>query len=369
MAFDFRKLNVVSQKGSTIFTYISDDNINTLNYFKSGWNNFNANDIITHYNLSTKLIVNYRVVNSDFQGVLLEALENASTTAWGSIVGNIDNQQDLVEKINSAVLAKQTWLPAVATKNDLPSVQDIAVNYLCRVINDPDVTNNGVYQHIENTPSDEWHYFSDNLDFIDESELQEGLSLKQDVLVSGQNIKTINDESLLGDGDLSLPPPVWGGISGTLSNQSDLNTSLTTLQTNINNKQDKLTSVGNTNLMVAPTAAGGQPTLKPFTDFVSSTITTGNLTFAANWSGTCKYAIQGKVVYIVGNCKCSSSVSLIGTIATIPDAIKTSLYPTTICYASTSQSGSVQISGANLIKYGTLTANNTIDFSICYMIV
>jgi hypothetical protein len=50
---------------------------------------------------------------------------------------------------------------------------------------------------------------------------------KQDTLVSRTNIKTVNGGSLLGSGDLSITASVtWGGITGTLSSQTDLNTAL-----------------------------------------------------------------------------------------------------------------------------------------------
>ena len=48
---------------------------------------------------------------------------------------------------------------------------------------------------------------------------------KQDALVSGTNIKTINNESLLGSGNITIQgggSPTWGSITGTLSNQTDL---------------------------------------------------------------------------------------------------------------------------------------------------
>lgn len=51
---------------------------------------------------------------------------------------------------------------------------------------------------------------------------------KQNALVSGTNIKTINNESLLGSGNISVSAnSSWGSITGTLSNQTDLNTALT----------------------------------------------------------------------------------------------------------------------------------------------
>ena len=55
--------------------------------------------------------------------------------------------------------------------------------------------------------------------------VQTALDAKQATLVSGTNIKTINSTSLLGSGDISVAS-AWGSISGTLSNQTDLQTAL-----------------------------------------------------------------------------------------------------------------------------------------------
>lgn len=49
------------------------------------------------------------------------------------------------------------------------------------------------------------------------------LATKQATLVSGTNIKTVNGNSLLGSGDITISGGVaWGNITGTLSNQTDL---------------------------------------------------------------------------------------------------------------------------------------------------
>jgi len=66
--------------------------------------------------------------------------------------------------------------------------------------------------------------------------VNQGRNGKQDTLVSGDNIKTINGASVLGSGDLTVSSAAaWGGITGTLSSQTDLNTAL-------NAKQDNLVS-------------------------------------------------------------------------------------------------------------------------------
>lgn len=57
--------------------------------------------------------------------------------------------------------------------------------------------------------------------------LVDGLGTKQDTLVSGTNIKTINTNSILGSGDLTISASAaWGGITGTLSSQTDLQSAL-----------------------------------------------------------------------------------------------------------------------------------------------
>jgi hypothetical protein len=64
-------------------------------------------------------------------------------------------------------------------------------------------------------------------------------SSKQDNLVSGTNIKTVNTQSILGSGDITIGgSAAWGGITGTLSTQTDL-------QSALNAKQNTLVSATN----------------------------------------------------------------------------------------------------------------------------
>lgn len=54
---------------------------------------------------------------------------------------------------------------------------------------------------------------------------------KQDTLVSGTNIKTVNTQSILGSGNITIGgSAAWGGITGTLSTQTDLQTALDSKQ-------------------------------------------------------------------------------------------------------------------------------------------
>ena len=69
---------------------------------------------------------------------------------------------------------------------------------------------------------------------------QTALDAKQATLVSGTNIKTVNSQSLLGSGDISISSSVaWGGITGTLSSQTDL-------QSELDGKEDTITGAATT---------------------------------------------------------------------------------------------------------------------------
>ena len=72
-------------------------------------------------------------------------------------------------------------------------------------------------------------------DLGDQTDLVNALQGKQNTLVSGTNIKTINNTSILGQGNIDIQSAVWGNITGTLSNQTDL-------QTALNGKLDKVTT-------------------------------------------------------------------------------------------------------------------------------
>lgn len=60
------------------------------------------------------------------------------------------------------------------------------------------------------------------------------LATKQTLLVSGTNIKTVNGNSIVGSGDISLSAGfAWGNATGTLSNQTDLQNALNAKQNTI----------------------------------------------------------------------------------------------------------------------------------------
>ena len=131
---------------------------------------------------------------------------------WGSIIGNITSQLDLMgllagkadeEDVTDIIGRLDADEAAIATKanaSDIPTKTS-------------DLTNDSGFI------TDSYHDSS-----------------KQDALVSGINIKTINGNSVLGSGNLVIGgsgSADWGQIGGTLSNQTDLQTALDAKQASL----------------------------------------------------------------------------------------------------------------------------------------
>lgn len=135
--------------------------------------------------------------------------------------------------------------------------------------------------------------------------LNDLLEEKQDLLTSGTNIKTINNESLLGSGNISIQDgsgaSVWGSITGTLSNQTDL-------QTELSNKaskslySDTTINVGrksNTTVGSSSTAEGNNTTASGNNSHAEGIDTTASAdnSHAEGWnttaSGDCSHAEGG----------------------------------------------------------------------------
>jgi hypothetical protein len=123
---------------------------------------------------------------------------------------------------------------------------------------------------------------------------------KQDTLVSGTNIKTVNGNTLLGSGDVVISSSAaWGGITGTLSSQTDL-------QTALDGKVDENTAiVGATKTKVTYDAkglvtAGADATTADIADSLNKRyVTDANLTVIGNTSGT-NTGDQTSIVGITG---------------------------------------------------------------------
>lgn len=116
---------------------------------------------------------------------------------------------------------------------------------------------------------------------------QTALDAKQATLVSGTNIKTVNNTSLLGSGNISISSAVaWGDVTGTLSNQTDL-------QTALNGKIDENSAItGATKTKVTYDAkglvtAGADATTADIADSTNKRyVTDAQLVVVGNTSGT-----------------------------------------------------------------------------------
>jgi len=119
------------------------------------------------------------------------------------------------------------------------------------------------------------------------SATQTALDAKQATLVSGTNIKTINGTTVLGSGNIAISSAVaWGGITGTLSTQTDL-------QTALDAKVDENAAItGATKTKVTYDAkglvtAGADATTADIADSSNKRyVTDANLTVIQNTSGT-----------------------------------------------------------------------------------
>jgi len=161
------------------------------------------------------------------------------------------------------------------------------------------------------------------------SPIQTQIDGKQATLVNQTNIKSVNGETLLGSGDLTVSSSAaWGGITGTLSSQTDL-------QDELNLKAD-LTGATFTGDVTAP-------------DFIGDL--NGAVRFAAkNESGAT--LLKGKVVAIIG-------VSGTETTVDLADADNASARPAFgLVYADANNNAAVEV-----VTLGELAGLNTSAFS------
>lgn len=131
-------------------------------------------------------------------GAIVAASSSASVN-WGNVGGTLSDQTDLV-----AALASKSDTSHTHTFSSLTSKPTTLSGY-------------GITDAASATHT---HAQSDITGLVS------ALAGKQATLVSGTNIKTVNGTSLLGSGNVSISGGTWGGITGTLSDQSDLQAAL-----------------------------------------------------------------------------------------------------------------------------------------------
>lgn len=160
-------------------------------------------------------------------------LLDTTRTNLGETINSLNSfkqdQHTIDESQNNTIAALQTEVNGKADKSELN-------NYV----------NWNQEQPYRDVQSNINNYFTNSIDSLksnkaDKSELND----KQDTLVSGTNIKTINGESILGSGNIEIQG--GGGVTPEQLNEeiSNRENADTNLQNQINEKQDKLISGNN----------------------------------------------------------------------------------------------------------------------------
>ncbi|MDR1952354.1 MAG: hypothetical protein LBQ37_02420 [Elusimicrobiota bacterium] len=89
-------------------------------------------------------------------------------------------------------VATQNWLPSVQTFDELPTVPDPLQTYLCRVVNDPILENNGVKQWVGAAGTTQWTPYVDGGDFVSPLELQQAITGAIDTNYTGTIVENNN---------------------------------------------------------------------------------------------------------------------------------------------------------------------------------
>lgn len=147
----------------------------------------------------------------------------------------------------------------------------------------------------------------------------------QPTLVSGTNIKTVNSTSLLGSGDISVTASAaWGGITGTLSSQTDLqsaldgkvdeNTAITgATKTKITYDSKGLVTAG------ADLAAGDLPTGIDAAKIADGTVSNAEFQYIGGLTSDAQTQINAKQATITGAATTITSSDLTASKALVSD--------------------------------------------------
>ena len=192
---------------------VSGTNIKTIN----GTNLLGSGNIVLNIP-SIEGLASETYVNTQIANLINSAPETMDTL--GELAAALQGNQEVVEALNSSIASKQDKLVSgtnIKTINgstilgsgdltiEIPSIEGLATT----------------------------SYVNTQINIVNSS-----IGKKQDKLVSGTNIKTINGTTLLGSGDIVLNIP---SIEG-LATETYVNTEISTVNNSINKKQDKLVS-------------------------------------------------------------------------------------------------------------------------------
>lgn len=161
-----------------------------------------------------------------------------------------------VDKDGSKVLSDQNFTTTL--KNKLDGIEAQANKYE-HPANHPAsmITEDETHKFVTDTEKATWNNKADSEDIPDISNLatKQELNSKQDTLTSGTNIKTINGQSLLGEGNIEIQGGSGGGISDAPSDgkkyvrqnaewveETSVDTSSLATKTELNTKANKVST-------------------------------------------------------------------------------------------------------------------------------
>lgn len=204
-------LTLVTEETDPIFTNSPAYSItdNDITY----WNNkANMSDIPDVSNFITKNVndLTYYTKSTDMQTAINNAVGN-ERTARENADNSLQNQID-------AITVSSDVVDVVSTYQDLVDydTQHIKANDIIKVMQDSTHDNAiSYYRWVIVNHVGSWEYVGSEGPYYTKSETDTLLNAKQNTLVSGQNIKTINNESLLGEGNINIQ-------SGGTSDYTDL---------------------------------------------------------------------------------------------------------------------------------------------------
>ena len=204
-------LTLVTEETDPIFTNSPAYSItdNDITY----WNNkANMSDIPDVSNFITKDVDNltYYTKSTDMQTAINNAVD-LERTARENADNSLQNQID-------AITVSSDVVDIVSTYQDLVDydTQHIKANDIIKVMQDSTHDNAiSYYRWVIVNHAGSWEYVGSEGPYYTKSETDTLLNAKQNTLVSGQNIKTINNESLLGEGNINIQ-------SGGTSDYEDL---------------------------------------------------------------------------------------------------------------------------------------------------
>ena len=209
-------------------------------------------------------------------------------SSWGSITGNISDQTDLqsaidtkVDKVTGKGLSTEDY--TTTEKSKLAGIQagaEVNVNADWNAVSgDAQILNKPTIPSIAGLAT---------TSYVDSQD-----ATKQDILVSGTNVKTVEGQSILGSGDISITKSDIG--LGNVDNTSDLSKPISTAQqTALNAKQDTLVSATNIKTINGSsvlgsgdlTISGGIVGVHSLLFLPSASVTNQMLTGTATLSGT-----------------------------------------------------------------------------------